>query len=305
MNDTELKCFIAVADTLSFTKAAERMYFSVATVTHHIQVLERELDTQLFIRTKKQVALTDAGKIFYISAKQLLTQERLAINNLKELREGRILRIGCTSNSEAFRLIPLLKKLKTAYHNIIPEIHVEDYNAILRDLEMESIDFALGSKAMARNTGLQYTELCYLRIYASFNVDNPLSRRKSICFDELRDHTLLMLSEKMVPFDEDSPIGDLFAAHATMHHDKVIDLEADAFPLVIAGYGGFIIPAYRVPPHIKELGIVIVPVEEFPLFSYGLIHKKCRDRELWNYIVNGCREICSSVYTAMPGIPSE
>ena len=103
------------------------------------------------------------------------------------------------------------------------------------------------------NTHLKYIELCKLRIFAAFNSENPLSQRSSIHFDELSDQSLLMLSSRMIPFDGDNPLGDLFSSHAVQNHDMVINLEADAFPLVIAGYGGFIIPAYRVPPHIKEL----------------------------------------------------
>ena len=57
MNDIQLCCFIAAADTLNFSKAAEQMYFSKATVTHYIQTLESELGTKLFIRTKKSVSL--------------------------------------------------------------------------------------------------------------------------------------------------------------------------------------------------------------------------------------------------------
>ena len=62
MNDTELRCFVAVADTLSFTKAAERLYFSVPTVTHHIQMLERELATELFVRTQTESHYDRCGK---------------------------------------------------------------------------------------------------------------------------------------------------------------------------------------------------------------------------------------------------
>lgn len=296
MNDTELKCFIAVAETLNFTKASERLFFSVSTVTHHIQMLERELGTELFVRTKKMVELTESGKVFYVSAKQILMQQTIALRNLKEMRAERILRIGCTSNSEAFRLIPMLRLMKNQYPDVLPEIHVEDYDVILRRLEMESIHFAFGSLSMAENTGLKYLELCKLQIYAAFNYSHPFANRSSIRFEELNGHSLLMLSSRMIPFDRSNSLGDLFAAHIARNHDTVINLESDAFPLVIAGYGGFILPAYRVPPHIKELGISIVPIEELAPFSYGLIYKKCPDIKLGEFIVEECREICEKVY---------
>ena len=300
MNDTELRCFVAVADTLSFTKAAERLYFSVPTVTHHIQMLERELATELFVRTKQKVTMTAAGRVFYINAKQLLSQERLAVQNVKNLQADKILRIGCTSNSEAFRLIPLLKGLKTKYPSVIPEIHVENYDAVLRDLDMELIDFALGSKTMVEGSRLEYMKLCPVKVYIAVNFQNPLAARKSVIFEDLGDQPLLLMSPQMVPFNDNYPITKLFTTHAANNYDKMIDLEADAFPLIIAGYGGLIIPAYRMPPHIKELGIVVIPVMDCPKISYGLMYKKLKDEQLWDYIVESCKDICRQVGSQLP-----
>ena len=48
MNTQQLKCFVCVADKLNFTKAAEELFLSVPTVTHHIKNLEEELGTLLF-----------------------------------------------------------------------------------------------------------------------------------------------------------------------------------------------------------------------------------------------------------------
>ena len=53
MNTQQLECFIHVADKLNFTKAAEELYLSTPTVTHHIKSLEEELGAQLFYRTSK------------------------------------------------------------------------------------------------------------------------------------------------------------------------------------------------------------------------------------------------------------
>ena len=72
MNTQQLKCFVCVADKLNFTKAAEELFLSVPTVTHHIKNLEEELGTLLFIRTSKIVKLTDAGNHFYADAKDIL-----------------------------------------------------------------------------------------------------------------------------------------------------------------------------------------------------------------------------------------
>ena len=300
MNDIQLCCFIAAADTLNFSKAAEQMYFSKATVTHYIQTLESELGTKLFIRTKKSVSLTEAGRIFCIHARSLLEQERLAVQNVRNMKLEKYLRIGCTSNSEAFRIIPFLKKLRRSCPDVIPEINVKNYSEVVRNLDMESMDVAVGSRAMVKNTALQYTELGSTKLYAAVNAQSPLSVRQSIRFDELEGKPLLTLSPQMIPFDGDNLLESLFAAHAARNNDMVIDLEANAFPFVIAGYGAFIIPGYRIPPHIKELGIIVVPIEEIPNISYGILYKRKEEGQLWQLIVESGREIFETVASEIP-----
>ena len=66
MNSQQLQCFIYVAERLNFTKAAEALYLSVPTVTHHIKSLEEELGIQLFYRSSRVVKLTENGEKFYL-----------------------------------------------------------------------------------------------------------------------------------------------------------------------------------------------------------------------------------------------
>lgn len=72
MNTQQLQCFIYVAERLNFTKAAESLFLSVPTVTHHIKSLEDELGTQLFYRNSRVVRLTQQGEKFYYTAKDIL-----------------------------------------------------------------------------------------------------------------------------------------------------------------------------------------------------------------------------------------
>ena len=71
MNSQQLQCFIYVAERLNFTKAAEALYLSVPTVTHHIKSLEEELGIQLFYRSSRVVKLTENGEKFYFDAKDI------------------------------------------------------------------------------------------------------------------------------------------------------------------------------------------------------------------------------------------
>lgn len=64
MNLFQLECFLAVAECLNFARAAESMNITQPSITHQIRSLETELNTRLFHRTTRTVALTAEGRIF-------------------------------------------------------------------------------------------------------------------------------------------------------------------------------------------------------------------------------------------------
>ena len=64
MNTVQLECFLAVADNLSFARAAEQLHITQPAVTHQISSLENELNVKLFRRTTRTVALTNDGWTF-------------------------------------------------------------------------------------------------------------------------------------------------------------------------------------------------------------------------------------------------
>ena len=63
MNLRQLECFLEVARTLNFTRAAENLYLSQTVVTNHIRHLEEAVGFPVFERSKKSVSLTENGSI--------------------------------------------------------------------------------------------------------------------------------------------------------------------------------------------------------------------------------------------------
>ena len=72
MNQTQLRLFVAAAESRSFTKTAEQFFITQAAVTQHIQALEATLGCELFDRRRRPMQLTASGKSFYEDAKQIL-----------------------------------------------------------------------------------------------------------------------------------------------------------------------------------------------------------------------------------------
>ena len=93
---SELYAFVALAGELHFRKASERLFLSQPALSKKIQRLEEKLKGALFVRSRRRVALTDAGRCFLPKARKLLQDAEDALSETQAAIEGRAgtLRIG-------------------------------------------------------------------------------------------------------------------------------------------------------------------------------------------------------------------
>lgn len=86
----ELKSFLITALAGSFQKASEQLYLSSTALIKQINALEDEVGVPLFHRTNKGLSLTEAGKVFYDAAHDILTRYHNAIRSAKEAQRRRV-----------------------------------------------------------------------------------------------------------------------------------------------------------------------------------------------------------------------
>jgi len=84
----QLRYFIAVAEELSFTRAAQRLHLSQPPLSQQIQALEQDLGVRLFERDKRNVALTSPGRLFLDQARQILAMADEARSQVVEAAAG-------------------------------------------------------------------------------------------------------------------------------------------------------------------------------------------------------------------------
>lgn len=89
----ELECFVAVAEELSFTRAARRLRLSQPPLSRRIQALETRLGTKLFRRSPRTVSLTATGRAFLGDTKGALAQLQRAGDAAKRTARGETLRL--------------------------------------------------------------------------------------------------------------------------------------------------------------------------------------------------------------------
>jgi len=111
MNFTNLKYFLAVADELSFSRAAEKLYVTQQNLSNHISRLEDELQVTLFDRSPV-LRLTYAGECMRDYARQLVATEQqmqLHLGDISQQRRAR-LRIGVTRTRGRMMLTEVLRR---------------------------------------------------------------------------------------------------------------------------------------------------------------------------------------------------
>ncbi|MEG4799667.1 LysR family transcriptional regulator [Microcoleus sp. ARI1-B5] len=137
-----LRYFIAVAEELNFTRAAERLHMAQPPLSQQIQQLEAELGFQLFRRTKRTVVLTAAGQVFFEESQKILQQVDRAIQLGKQTSRGELgqLTIGFVS-SAAHNVVPaILQAFRTRCPAVKLELRELTTNEQLQQLREGQID---------------------------------------------------------------------------------------------------------------------------------------------------------------------
>ena len=128
MDTQNLTTFIAVADSASFTQAAEILHLSQPAISKRITALEEQIGQSLFDRVGRSVTLTDAGRTLLPYARKVLQDledGRRALSHLHEKIAGR-LSIGTSHHIGLHRLPPVLRAFTQQYPDVDLDIHFMD-----------------------------------------------------------------------------------------------------------------------------------------------------------------------------------
>ena len=186
--DTQaLTAFVAVAETGSFSEAAERLFITQPAVSKRIALLESQLDTRVFDRIRKKVFLTEAGN-------ELLPRARTILQSLKDARQavhdlgGDIsgkLAIAFSHHIGLHRLPPYLKQFSSQHHDVNLDISFEDseqaYNTVLEG----AVELAVITLSPEQHPDIIETPLWHDPLVFVCSQDHPLHLRDNVTLEEL------------------------------------------------------------------------------------------------------------------------
>jgi DNA-binding transcriptional LysR family regulator len=204
MEIRRLRYFLAVAEELSFTRAAERLHIAQPPLSLQIRALEQELGARLFDRNQRHVYLTQAGRHLVERARDILAAVEVAKAEVRcaELGEVGMLHLGYASSAMfTSTLTSAIKQFQGAFPQVLLSLHemtsLDQFNA----LHYRTLDAGIVRKAdIPVPKGIKIEEWYRARLVAAIAHDHPLVKKRTIGIADLRAQPFIM-------YPRDSGIG--------------------------------------------------------------------------------------------------
>jgi len=200
MDLRHLRYFIAVAEELHFTRAARRLHIAQPPLSRQLRQLEKELGVTLFIRTRRQVELTDAGQVFLVKARQVLQAAESAVTETQRAERGETgkLAVGFFEQTAYTLLPPILR----AFNERFPEVDVQlrwfPVIGQVKALEQGEVDIVF-VRPVADLSAVSKRLLLKEAFVVAVPASHPFATRDAVSIEECADERIINYTEHLAP----------------------------------------------------------------------------------------------------------
>ncbi|MBQ9269291.1 MAG: LysR family transcriptional regulator [Oscillospiraceae bacterium] len=200
MDITQLKYFIALAQTLNFSEAARRCGITQPSMSHNIGELEKQLGAPLFLRSKKNVSITEAGRELLPSALEMVDIAEKAAFRIHQMELGKTgsVTISALTTSSAV-LSKCLKAFSQKYPDILTDITFTSGRSEVLAMNEAKFDFHFAVQEMVP-AGESFDSLASHvdHLCVAFPADHPLAG-EPLDFSRLSGERFIAVSESDGP----------------------------------------------------------------------------------------------------------
>lgn len=175
----QLKQFVAVAEELSFRRAAARLHMSQPPLTVAVKALEAEIGRSLLERSKHHVRLTGPGYLFLFEARRILAQAERAVQIAQSASNG-ALHLSHLGSATLGILPPLLRQFQCDYPSIELNVTMAGTFHQVQMLRRGEVDLGLIRVPIEDSRALKVTVLCEEKMLIAVPADHPLAGYKSV-----------------------------------------------------------------------------------------------------------------------------
>ena len=269
-----LRYFVAVAEHLSFTAAANSLGVSQPPLSQQIRDLELEIGVNLFARSSRRVALTAAGEDFLRNARAILVQAADAVDRARTIGTGTagILNIGMTSSV----LVGPLGRLIRAFEERCPTVDVRIHEMAPADqiaaLKAHRTDLSF-LRSPPEDPDLVAQVAWRERLCVALPAGHPLAAGRSVPVDIFRSERLISLRLDSSRFAHEIHQACILRGFTPDIAQQVREASS-LVSLVAAGFGLAIIPEFV--GRLRHPDVVVLPIDP-PFLSadvYALHHNR-------------------------------
>ena len=256
----QLRHFLAVADALNFTRAAEDLHLAQQALSASIRRLEDQLGVALFVRTTRKVELTSAGEVLVEGARAVVAAASDVLEAVRLIAEGRSGRL-VIGFSTAAGGIAVVREIIRTFSEASPDVDIRtlehdfaDPSAGLADgrVQVAFIFGPLPVEGLSSITLLEEPRLLAVR------PEHPLAGRASVTSDDLRDLPWLRVPAPPGPWP------DFWFPRSGRGPDGPLIRTADEWVTAIESGRGSAFTMPSVMRNFTTARVVVVPVEDLP-----------------------------------------
>ena len=188
MDFRKIRSFLAVAEGLSYSRAARELYVSHSSVTQHIKALEEELGFPLLDRSRVSVALTREGEIMLRTFRTMLAQYETGLGEARKAQLGReALTVAWPCSPYWMNMPELIRRIRQKYQ-VTVRTKVSKSNEMLREFRRGDVDLIFCNQGrLVPEESVLITPLFHVGFHVILRPERPLSSAKAIRPDELID----------------------------------------------------------------------------------------------------------------------
>lgn len=276
MQIESLKVFCDLAETESFTKAAQINDVTQSAVSQQISSLERQFKSLLIERSKKKFRLTREGQVLYEYSKQIIQTFDALHSRLQELKDiiSGTIRVATIYSIGLHDLPPYIKKFLKEFPTVNVHVEYRRSNQVYEDVLGNVVDLGLVAYPQ-RDPKLEIVPLRKDRLVLVTHPDHPLARKSSVKLSEIAGH-------KFISFASDIPTrkaidrilrDDLIEVQHVMEFDNIETVKR----AVEIDAGIAIIPLGTILQEISKSTLAALEIEGGEFFRpLAAIYKKNR-----------------------------
>ena len=248
----QVRAFLAVAQSLSFAVACERLHLSQSALSLTIKALEEGLGGRLFSRNTRNVALTPEGESLLPLARRLIADWDNAEDEMRQrftLQRGRVT-LAAMPSFAGNLLPPILKTFRARYPNVNVTVNDVINEQVLEMVRDRHVELGVAFEPM-QGSSLAFTPLYLDRFVAVVPLDSPLAQLREI-------HWQTLLEQPFITLQRPSTVRVMLEEHLRARGMKLpVEFESHQLAtvgrMVASGLGVSAVPALCVG-QMHELG---------------------------------------------------